>query len=550
MLKMFLSGAQNLESNKDWIDELNVFPVPDGDTGTNMTLTIKSAVEEVGSIQRVSMGNFSKAIKRGSLRGARGNSGVILSQLIRGFSKGIEEHETVDRKVLAVALKRAAETAYKAVMKPKEGTILTVARAVAEKGVALEKRKCTLEEYLRLIIEEGDRVLKKTPEMLPVLKEAGVVDSGGQGLMLVLHGAYDAFMGKEVSMDFMKSGARTSASRPASAGGSAEKIKFGYCTEFIINVAEKGYTQGQLSEFKAYLDIKGDSIVLVADEDMIKVHVHTNDPGRVIQRGLCFGELVKIKIDNMREEHRSLIGEDGKAEITFESGAETAAEKEAPKKYGFISVCVGDGFNELFEGLGIDRIISGGQTMNPSTDDFINAIREVNAYNIYVFPNNKNIVMAANQAAKLTKDKNVIVVPTSTVPQSISAMVGFATELDPEDNTQAMSEAIGMVSTASVTYAVRDTKLDNFVIEKDDKMAVGDEGILAVGKDLKTVCEEAVSSMYKDGESELISVYYGEDCTEDEAQELADSLEKAYPDASVELCFGGQPVYYYIISVE
>ena len=553
MLKMFLSGASNLEANRDWIDELNVFPVPDGDTGTNMTLTIKSAVEEVGSLSKVSMENFSKAIKRGSLRGARGNSGVILSQLIRGFSKSIQDQESIDKKVLAGACRKAAETAYKAVMKPKEGTILTVARAVAEKAVALERHKCTLEEYLTQIVDEGDRILKKTPEMLPVLKEAGVVDSGGQGLMLVLHGALDAFLGKEVSLDILKGGAAPKKEqKPADAADSAEEIKFGYCTEFIIRT-EKEVTKGQLSEFKAYLENKGDSIVLVADDGLIKVHVHTNDPGKVLQKGLGFGELIKIKIDNMREEHRSLIGDDGKTEISFNSApaaAGEAAPQEPPKKYGFISVSVGDGFKELFENLGVDRIISGGQTMNPSTDDFMTAIREVNAMNIFVFPNNKNIVMAANQAAKLTKDKNIIVIPTKTVPQGITSMVCFASEMDPEENEGVMKEAIEMVSTASVTYSVRDTKIDDFVIEKDDKMAVGDEGILAVGKELKKVCEEAVERMYKEDESEVISVYYGEGCTEEEAQEIAASLEETYPDAAVELSCGGQPVYYCIISVE
>ena len=549
MLKMFLSGAQTLEANRDWIDELNVFPVPDGDTGTNMTLTIRSAVEEVESISKVNMVSFSKAIKRGSLRGARGNSGVILSQLIRGFSKSIEDQETIDRKVLAAACRRATETAYKAVMKPKEGTILTVAKGVAEKAVALEKRKCTLEEYLKAIVEEGDRVLKKTPEMLPVLKEAGVVDSGGQGLMLVLHGALDAFLGKEVSLEGMGKGAPAKTeSKAAGAPRSAEEIKFGYCTEFIIRT-EKQISKGQLSEFKAYLENKGDSIVLVADDDLVKVHVHTNDPGKVLQKGLGFGELIKIKIDNMREEHRSLIGEDGNAQVEIAPRIEEEP-KEPPKKYGFISVSVGEGFKELFRNLGVDRIISGGQTMNPSTDDFINAIREVNAYNIFVFPNNKNIIMAASQAAKLTKDKNIIVIPTKTVPQGITSMVCFASELDPEENADVMKEAIEMVSTASVTYSVRDTKIEDFVIEKDDKMAVGDDGILSVGKDLKTVCEEAVAKMFREDESEVISVYYGEGCTEELAGEIAASLEESYPDAAVELSCGGQPVYYCIISVE
>ena len=562
MLKMFLSGAQNLEANREWVDELNVFPVPDGDTGTNMTLTIKSAVEEVASIRKVSMESFSQAIKRGSLRGARGNSGVILSQLIRGFSKTIGDRETIDKKTIAAAFRKATETAYKAVMKPKEGTILTVAKGVSDKAVALEKRNCDMEEYLKLILEEGDRVLKKTPDLLPVLKEAGVVDSGGQGLMLVLHGAFDAFMGKEVSLaDIEAKMPKKAEVKPAGAASSADEIKFGYCTEFIINV-QNSYTQGRLSEFKAYLELKGDSIVLVADEDMIKVHVHTNEPGRVIQRGLGFGELVKIKIDNMREEHRSLIGENGEAEVSTakaegtgsaadqEETNEPAGQQDSVKKYGFISVSVGDGFEELFTELGADRIISGGQTMNPCTDDFISAIREVNAYNIYIFPNNKNIIMAASQAAKLTKDKNVIVVPTTTVPQGVSALISFATELDPEDNTAAMTEAIGAVATASVTYAVRDTKIDNFVIEKDDKMSVGDNGILAVGKDLKKVCEDSVAAMFKEDESELISVYYGEDCSEEEAQAIADSLTETYPNAEVELSCGGQPVYYCIISVE
>lgn len=542
LARMFLAGAKNLEVKKEWINELNVFPVPDGDTGTNMTLTIMSAVKEVNNLEDVQMTSLAKAISSGSLRGARGNSGVILSQLLRGFTKGIRDLEELDAVALARAVDKGVETAYKAVMKPKEGTILTVARGVADKALELAEDAEDLQTFLEDVLEEGRRVLAKTPDMLPVLKEAGVVDSGGQGLMVVLEGAFDAFMGKEVDLTF--DGGESAKVVKITPQAEAD-IKFGYCTEFII-VLNKEFTAEDEVDFKAYLSSLGDSIVCVADDEVVKIHVHTNDPGLAIQRALTYGSLSRIKIDNMREEHQEKLIKD--AEKIAAQQAEEAAK--APKKeVGFISVSIGEGFGQIFRDLGVDYLIEGGQTMNPSTEDMLNAISKVNAEHIFILPNNKNIILAANQAKALTKDKDIIVIPTKTVPQGITAVINYVPEKSVEDNEKDMTEEITRVKTGQITYAVRDTHIDDKEIHEGDIMGIGDHGMLAVGKEVVAVAKETVEQMVDD-ETELISIYYGEGFTEEEAEKLAGELEEQYDYCDVEVNCGGQPIYYCIISVE
>ena len=542
LARMFLAGAKNLEVKKEWINELNVFPVPDGDTGTNMTLTIMSAVKEVNNLEDVQMTSLAKAISSGSLRGARGNSGVILSQLLRGFTKGIRDLEELDAVALARAVDKGVETAYKAVMKPKEGTILTVARGVADKALELAEDAEDLQTFLEDVLEEGRRVLAKPPDMLPVLKEAGVVDSGGQGLMVVLEGAFDAFMGKEVDLTF--DGGESAKVVKITPQAEAD-IKFGYCTEFII-VLNKEFTAEDEVDFKAYLSSLGDSIVCVADDEVVKIHVHTNDPGLAIQRALTYGSMSRIKIDNMREEHQEKLIKD--AEKIAAQQAEEAAK--APKKeVGFISVSIGEGFGQIFRALGVDYLIEGGQTMNPSTEDMLNAISKVNAEHIFILPNNKNIILAANQAKALTKDKDIIVIPTKTVPQGITAVINYVPEKSVEDNEKDMTEEITRVKTGQITYAVRDTHIDDKEIHEGDIMGIGDHGMLAVGKEVAAVAKETVEQMVDD-ETELISIYYGEGFTEEEAEKLAGELEEQYDYCDVEVNCGGQPIYYCIISVE
>ncbi len=545
--KMFLAGAKNLESKKEWINELNVFPVPDGDTGTNMTLTIMSAAKEVAALDKPDFKSLSKAIAMGSLRGARGNSGVILSQLFRGFTKEIKEAQTINHIVLANSFERAVETAYKAVMKPKEGTILTVAKAVSEKTSELVKKTDDLEKIIREAIEYGDYVLNKTPEMLPILKQAGVVDSGGQGLMQVLKGAFDAFLGKE--LDFtLDSQSLKSPSESVSSGMSQTlneaDIKFGYCTEFIV-MLEKEYTENTEIEFKAYLESIGDSLVVVSDDDIVKVHVHTNDPGLAIQKALTYGSLTKIKIDNMREEHHERLIKD--AERLAEQQKQESRKKEPPRPYGFIAVSVGEGLSEIFRGLGVDYIIEGGQTMNPSTEDIIEAIDKVNAETIYVFPNNKNIILAANQAAALTEDKKVVVIPSKTIPQGITALINFVEGQDTEANIETMTAEMEHVKTGEVTYAVRDTQIDGKVIKENDIMGIGDKGIVAVGQSIKSTTLEMIDILMEK-ESELVSIYYGDKITEKEAGEIAEAVREKYTDVDCEINCGGQPVY--IVSIE
>ena len=518
--KMFLTGAKNLEAKKEWINELNVFPVPDGDTGTNMTMTIMSAAKEVSELEEISMQRLAKAISSGSLRGARGNSGVILSQLFRGFTKVIAEVEWIDTEILAEALTKAVETAYKAVMKPKEGTILTVAKGAAEKAQELAETIKDMSIFISEVIAEAEYVLSQTPEMLPVLKEAGVVDSGGQGLLEVMKGAYDAFLGKELNYGIELGKPKKKPQLEVSYQEEAD-IKFGYCTEFIVNL-EDTYDDQDEMEFKSFLNSIGDSIVLVSDDEIVKVHVHTNDPGLALQRALTYGSLSRIKIDNMREEHQEKLIKDA------ERLAEEQAKQMPRKEVGFICVSVGDGMGEIFRSLGADYLIEGGQTMNPSTQDVLEAIDHVNADHIFIFPNNKNIILAANQAKVLTKDKNIFVVPTKTVPQGITAMIAYVMEKSPEENEKIMLEEITHVKTGQITYAVRDTKIDDKEIHKDDIMGLGDHSLLAVGTDLEEVAQNTVKAMV-DEDTELISIYYGKDTKESDAESLAEKIEEMYP---------------------
>ena len=491
--RAFLSAAKGLEAKKEWINELNVFPVPDGDTGTNMTMTIMSAAREVAGIEQPTMENLAKAISSGSLRGARGNSGVILSQLLRGFTKEIKNADKINVTVLANAFVRATETAYKAVMKPKEGTILTVAKGMADKAVELVPQTDDVIEFAEKVIEQGDYVLSQTPEMLPVLKQAGVVDSGGQGLMQVLKGALDGLNGKEVDMTIPAStGAGVSAMTSGkSAAGSSDietaDIKFGYCTEFIINL-EKEYTEKDEHEFKAYLESLGDSIVVVSDDDVVKVHVHTNDPGLAIQKALTYGSLSRMKIDNMREEHHERLiqnaeklAKEQKDQEEREKAEQAKASEEPRKPAGFIAVSVGEGLSEIFRGIGADYIIEGGQTMNPSTEDMLSAIEKVNADVIYILPNNKNIILAAEQAKYLVEDKKIVVVPSRTVPQGITALINFVPDQTPEENLETMKDEMARVKTGQITYAVRNTNIDGMEIHEGDIMGIGDHGMLTVG---------------------------------------------------------------------
>ena len=544
--KMFLAGAGNLDANKEWINELNVFPVPDGDTGTNMTLTILSAAQEVAALDNFNMEMLAKAISSGSLRGARGNSGVILSQLLRGFTKGIKLTENVDTLTVADAFQKAVATAYKAVMKPKEGTILTVAKGFADKASELAAEGAGMEELLGKSLSYAEEVLAKTPDMLPVLKEAGVVDSGGQGLIQVLKGAYDAYLGKEVDYKVVTGGPAINVTR-ISPEAEAE-IKFGYCTEFII-MTDKPMPEGEELKFKAFLESIGDSIVVVADEDIVKVHVHTNEPGEAITKALTYGALTRMKIDNMREEHQEKLIKDA-SKIAAQQESEKKAKEQMPhKEVGFISVSIGEGIGEIFKSLGVDYLIEGGQTMNPSTEDMLNAIEQVNADTIYILPNNKNIILAANQAQSLTEDKQIIVIPTKTVPQGIAALISFAPDQTPEENEAVMTEALQAVKTGQITYAVRDTHIDDKEIKEGNIMGIGDHSILAVGEDIAKTAIETVDLM-TDEDSELISVYYGEDTSKEEAEALGAALRNKFPDCEVEVYAGGQPIYYYVISVE
>lgn len=550
LAKMFLAGAQNIEAKKDYINELNVFPVPDGDTGTNMSMTIMSAAKEVTALNKPAMKDLAKAISSGSLRGARGNSGVILSQLLRGFTKAIKEEKEIDVLALAAACQRARDTAYKAVMKPKEGTILTVASGIATKAAEMAEETDDLEVFIPAVIEHAQDVLNQTPEMLPVLKEAGVVDSGGQGLLEVIKGAYDAFLGKEIDYSVIEPSTGVTVNK-ANAEDTAD-IKFGYCTEFII-LTEKEFTEDDEREFKKFLSSIGDSIVCVADDDVVKIHVHTNDPGLAIQKALTYGQLSKMKIDNMREEHQEKLIREAEKLAEQQANEEAAHEEKKPaeprKAMGFIAVSIGAGMNEIFKELGADYIIEGGQTMNPSTEDMLNAIDRVNADTVFILPNNKNIVLAANQAKSLVEEKEIIVIPTKTVPQGITAIINFMPDADAKTNEEAMLEEIKNVKTGQVTYAVRDTHIDDKEIHEGDIMGIGDSGILAVGKDLEETTKELIANLV-DEDSELISIYYGEEVSEEDAEKFTEEITELYPDVDVDIQFGGQPIYYYVLAVE
>ena len=555
LARMFLAGAKNLDSKKDWINELNVFPVPDGDTGTNMTMTIMSAAKEVSSLTEPTMAELAKAISSGSLRGARGNSGVILSQLFRGFCKVIKEYDEIDVTILCEACQKAVETAYKEVMKPKEGTILTVAKGAAEKALELSDETEDVVTFVEEVIKQAEYVLDQTPEMLPVLKQAGVVDSGGQGLVQVLKGAYDALIGKEI--DYTIEGAPTGAAPAKISAETEAEIKFGYCTEFII-VLNAPMSDNEEHAYKAFLESIGDSIVVVADDEIVKTHVHTNDPGLALQKALTFGSLSKIKIDNMREEHQEKLIKDSQklaAQQKAEEEAYEAAQADEKtnnmpaKEMGFVSVSIGEGMNEVFRGLGVDYLIEGGQTMNPSTEDMLNAIEHVNAKTVFILPNNKNIIMAANQAVDLVEDKQIIVIPTKTIPQGITALVNYIPDHSAEENKEQMMAEIENVKTGQVTYAVRDTEIDGKTIKQNDFMGIGDKSILSVGTDLKATTLEMVDAMV-DEDSAIVSIYFGSDSDEDSANELAAAIEEKYPDVEVEVNDGGQPIYYYVISVE
>lgn len=550
LAKMFLAGAQNIEAKKDYINELNVFPVPDGDTGTNMSMTIMSAAKEVTALNKPAMKDLAKAISSGSLRGARGNSGVILSQLLRGFTKAIKEEKEIDVLALAAACQRARDTAYKAVMKPKEGTILTVASGIATKAAEMAEETDDLEVFIPAVIEHAQDVLNQTPEMLPVLKEAGVVDSGGQGLLEVIKGAYDAFLGKEIDYSVIEPSTGVTVNK-VNAEDTAD-IKFGYCTEFII-LTEKEFTEDDEREFKKFLSSIGDSIVCVADDDVVKIHVHTNDPGLAIQKALTYGQLSKMKIDNMREEHQEKLIRDAEKLAEQQANEEAAHEEKKPaeprKAMGFIAVSIGAGMNEIFKELGADYIIEGGQTMNPSTEDMLNAIDRVNADTVFILPNNKNIVLAANQAKSLVEEKEIIVIPTKTVPQGITAIINFMSDADAKTNEEAMLEEIKNVKTGQVTYAVRDTHIDDKEIHEGDIMGIGDSGILAVGKDLEETTKELIANLV-DEDSELISIYYGEEVSEEDAEKFTEEITELYPDVDVDIQFGGQPIYYYVLAVE
>lgn len=554
--KMFLAGAKNLESKKEWINDLNVFPVPDGDTGTNMTLTIMSAAKEVSAIANPTMENLAKAISTGSLRGARGNSGVILSQLLRGFTKEMSQVKEITVKTLAVATSRATETAYKAVMKPKEGTILTVAKGVSDKAAEIADTVTDIEEALSVIIDYAEEVLAKTPDMLPVLKEAGVVDSGGQGLVVVLRGLYDALTGKVTDFTITEPNAEFKAGSSMPGKGAAidnADIKFGYCTEFII-MLEKPFDENTEAEFKKFLSSIGDSIVCVNLDDIVKVHVHTNHPGQAFEKGLEYGQLTKMKVDNMREEHNQKVIAQSEYQSAVAADAmkkreEEKAENTPKKDFGFITIAAGEGLAEIFKGLGVDEVIQGGQTMNPSTEDILNAAEKINADTIFVLPNNSNIILASNQAASIIEDKKLVVIPTKTIPQGITAMINFELTRNAKENEEAMLESLSTVKSGQLTYAVRDTSIDGKEIKKDNYLGLGDKGLAAVGTDMDDTAL-AMLAEFVDEESELISVYYGEDIDESKAEELVKKIEEKFDGVDVELQYGGQPVYYYIVSVE
>lgn len=539
MLKrMIIAGANHLEKNKQIVDELNVFPVPDGDTGTNMSLTVLAAAREVEKTDSNDVFEVAKAAASGSLRGARGNSGVILSQLFRGFSKGLQNHSNIDTVALAEAFESGVKTAYKAVMKPKEGTILTVAREAAEKALQLSLEMDNVEEFLKEVLAHAHVVLKKTPDMLPVLKQAGVVDAGGRGLLYIIEGALKAISSKEeIHLEENISTGINQGSYSALSSISNEDITFGYCTEFIINRSDT--SSSKVNELREFLNTIGDSIVVVDDDEVIKVHVHTDHPGQAIEKGLTLGSLTNMKIDNMREQHSN--------KVIVEEIKETKSQEKKP--IGFIAVSIGEGIQEIFKGLGVDYIIQGGQTMNPSTEDILNAVEKVNAEKVIILPNNKNIILAAEQAQKLSKDKQVFVVPSKTIPQGISAMIGYEPDHSIDEVIESMNENMSYVKTGQITFAVRDTAIGDRKIKKGNILGMSEGNIEVVSDDLEEAVFELIDKIV-DEDSEIVSIYYGEGVKEEDAIKAKEYIEENYPDCEVEVHFGGQPLYYYIFSVE
>ena len=548
--KAFLAGANQLNAKKDLINELNVFPVPDGDTGTNMTMTILSAAREVNSVEGDKLKDILKAMSGGALRGARGNSGVILSQLIRGFTKELAEGGDIDSLTLAKAFQRAVETAYKAVMKPKEGTILTVAKGMADKIMELSLTEEEILPLMEKVYAHGEEVLEHTPELLPVLKEAGVVDSGGAGLMAVMEGALRSLRGEKIVLDLeLKESGAVSAlvgERKNRGEISTADIRFGYCTEFMVN-GDHAFTDDEVDALRSYLNGIGDSIVCFSDEEMIKVHVHTNHPGEAFEKGLSMGYLSKMKVDNMRLEHHELLIEDASRIAAMEKLDEEQVKPAERKAFGFVAVCSGEGLENIFRDLGVDQVVSGGQSMNPSTEDLVKAVEKINAEHIYILPNNKNIILAAEQVSSILEDQPITVLRSTTIPQGISALIAFQEEASPEENTENMTESLKAVSSGEITYAVRDTTIDGREIHSGDILFLGDKGLLSVGKDILSVVKEALPKM---GEGEILSLYYGEDVKEEDAEALVSEMQKDYPDLEIELQNGGQAVYYYLVSLE
>ena len=548
--KAFLAGANQLNAKKDLINELNVFPVPDGDTGTNMTMTILSAAREVNSVEGDKLKDILKAMSGGALRGARGNSGVILSQLIRGFTKELAEGGDIDSLTLAKAFQRAVETAYKAVMKPKEGTILTVAKGMADKIMELSLTEEEILPLMEKVYAHGEEVLEHTPELLPVLKEAGVVDSGGAGLMAVMEGALRSLRGEKIVLDLeLKESGAVSAlvgERKNRGEISTADIRFGYCTEFMVN-GDHAFTDDEVDALRSYLNGIGDSIVCFSDEEMIKVHVHTNHPGEAFEKGLSMGYLSKMKVDNMRLEHHELLIEDASRIAAMEKLDEEQVKSAERKAFGFVAVCSGEGLENIFRDLGVDQVVSGGQSMNPSTEDLVKAVEKINAENIYILPNNKNIILAAEQVSSILEEQPITVLRSTTIPQGISALIAFQEEASPEENTENMTESLKAVSSGEITYAVRDTTIDGREIHSGDILFLGDNGLLSVGKDILSAVKEALPKM---GEGEILSLYYGEDVKAEDAEALVSEIQKDYPDLEIELQNGGQAVYYYLVSLE
>ena len=549
--RMIIAGANELAANKQLVDAMNVFPVPDGDTGTNMSLTVMAAAREAEKKGSLMAADVTKAASSGALRGARGNSGVITSQLFRGFAKGLEGMEEAGVKELAAAAEQAVKTAYKAVMKPKEGTILTVARGCAEAAEKLSHETDDIEAFLTGIIAYGHEVLAQTPEMLPVLKQAGVVDAGGRGLLYILEGALKQLKAGDQHVTLNDGQSATAAAPEMDVASLAsienESITFGYCTEFFINV--QGADETVTTGLKNYLGTIGDSVVCVADDEIIKIHVHTDHPGLAIEKALTIGSLTGLKIDNMREQHTNAISFTGEATAAPAPVAAEPAVDQPRKDVGFVSISAGAGLTAIFKNLGVDEVIEGGQTMNPSTEDILNAVDKINADHIFVLPNNKNIILAAEQAAALSEDKKLHVIPSRSVPEGISAMFCFEADADPDEMEAAMKDAIKLVDTATVTYAVRDTSIGDKEIREGNILGMLNDQIEVVSEDVMEGTKELIKASIKD-ESEVVGIYYGVDATEESAEELAAFIEENYPDCEVEVQSGGQPLYYYIISVE